>query len=307
MITPTGRAVEITNGGTRAVIGSVAAVLRSLTVDGIRLNEPIADDERPGYANGIVLAPWPNRVADARWTYAGEPQRLAVTEPDRMNALHGLLRWADYEVRQRTPDAVVLGAIIPPQEGWPFLLDTWVEYRALPDGLAVRHGVRNRSAERAPYGTGAHAYLRVGDAPVEDLVVTLHADGFIETDERLNPVAEHDVDGTIYDLRPGVRVGDIGGRLDTAFTRVRHRPGGEVARLTDPSTGRSLVLAQDADWHYAQVFTPTDFPAATGPRQAITIEPMTAPPNALNTGEGLIWLEPGEEWSGGWELRLAVR
>lgn len=306
VITPTGRSIELGGGGTRAVVGTVAAVLRSLEVDGVRLTEPLPDGASPRYASGIVLSPWPNRVGGARWTLDGAPQQLAITEPERGNAIHGLLRYADYEIRERTPESVVLGAIVPPQSGWPFLLDTWVEYRALPDGLAVRHGVRNHSAARAPYAVGAHPFLRIGDAPVEDLVVTVHADGWIESDERLVPVAEREVAGTRYDLRAGVRVGELGGRLDTAFTRVRHGEDGEVATLADPVTGRRLSLRQDADLRYLQVFTPMTFPGAEGrARQAIAIEPMTAPPDALRSGEGLVWLEPGEAWGGGWSLQLS--
>jgi aldose 1-epimerase len=29
---------------------------------------------------------------------------------------------------------------------------------------------------------------------------------------------------------------------------------------------------------------------------------MTAPPDALNSGQGLIWLEPGATWQGSWGL-----
>ena len=307
MITPTGRPVELASGSVRVLLGTVAAVLRSLEVDGVRLTEPIADDEHPRSANGIVLAPWPNRVRDGRWQLDGAEQRLALTEPAQGNAIHGLLRYADYEIRERRADAVVLGAIIPPQQGWPLLLDSSVEYRALPDGIAVRHRARNLGVRRAPYAVGAHPFLRLGDAPVEDLVVTVHADGWIETDERLLPIAERGVAGTSRDLRSGVRVGDVGGRLDTAFTRVRHRADGEVAALHDPATGRRLSLRQDVDWRYLQVFAPKAFPGADGRgRQAIAIEPMTAPPDALRSGEGLVWLEPGEEWEGGWELRLTA-
>jgi aldose 1-epimerase len=31
---------------------------------------------------------------------------------------------------------------------------------------------------------------------------------------------------------------------------------------------------------------------------------MTCAPDALNSGDGLQWLEPGEQWVGGWSLAL---
>lgn len=300
-ITPTGRAVELVAGATRVGVGTVAAVLRSLNVGGVDITEPLAPGHAPSFGSGIILAPWPNRVRDAIWHASGQPLQLAMTEPERRNALHGLLRFADYEVRELTGDSVLLGAVIPPQTGWPYFLDTWVRYTAVPDGVEVTHGALNLSAERAPWAAGAHPFFRVGDTPVGELTVTLHAEGWIETDDRLLPVAERDVEGTHADLRSGRRVDDI--ELDTAFTRVRHvtRPDGrgEIATLAGP---RGVVSVwSDADWRYAQIFTTSAFAAdADGPRRAIAIEPMTAPPDALNSGEGLVWLEPDESWEGRW-------
>ena len=50
---------------------------------------------RPAY-RGALLAPWPNRVVDGRYTFDGEEQQLPLTEPERGHALHGLLVWADW-------------------------------------------------------------------------------------------------------------------------------------------------------------------------------------------------------------------
>ena len=43
---------------------------------------------------GQVLAPWPNRIRDGRYTFDGEAHQLALTEPARHNAIHGLVNWA---------------------------------------------------------------------------------------------------------------------------------------------------------------------------------------------------------------------
>jgi aldose 1-epimerase len=39
-------------------------------------------------------------------------------------------------------------------------------------------------------------------------------------------------------------------------------------------------------------------------RQGLGVEPMTAPPNALATGELIVRLEPGEEHLARWGVRL---
>ncbi len=302
MRAPTGEQFELAAGRVRAVVTEVAAGLRMLTVDGVDVTEPFPEHVVPPSGDGIVLSPWPNRVADARWTLDGEVQQLDITEPERGNALHGLLRHSPYRVLERADGAITLGATVFPQHGYPFLLDTTVRYELTEDGIRVTHGVHNVSDRRAPYAVGTHPFFRIGDVPTEELTLTLHASTRIETDERLNPVAEVPVEGTAYDLRGGRRVGDLA--LDGAFADVALVDGAS-AELTAPD-GRRVRLLQDPDWDFVQVFTRVDFPKDGGAGFAIAIEPMTAAPNALNSGRGLRWLEPDERWQGGWGVRYSA-
>ena len=305
-IHPTGRSLVLEREGVRAEIGSVAAVLRSLTVHGADLTLPIPADRPPAMCNGIILSPWPNRVRAGRWMLDGAPQQLDITEPDRGGALHGLLQFAEYQVTEQSPDAVTLAATIFPQHGWPFLLETWVRYELAPDGLTVTHGARNLSAAPAPYATGSHPYLRVGNAPIAELELTVPASSYFEVDDRLDPIGEVTVEGTAYDVRTPHRVGDLA--FDTAFGEVQHANAadgrGDVAWLTAPDGSRT-TLWQSTAWGYVQVFTTHEMPTADGQIDAIAIEPMTAPPDALNSGQGLIWLGQGETWEGSWGLRYS--
>ena len=78
--------------------------------------------------------------------------------------------------------------------------------------------------------------------------------------------------------------------------------GGVATSSLLDETGRGAELWQDSAYPYVVVFTPRAFPGATGPKHAAAIEPMSAPANALNTGQGLVWLEPGESWRGHWGI-----
>jgi aldose 1-epimerase len=210
-----------------------------------------------------------------------------------------LLEFTDYQVIAQQDDMVELAACIAPQHGWPFAMDTAVRYRLVPDGITVTHTVQNRSDRRAPWAVGTHPFLRVGPAPVEDLTLELAAHTFFPVDERLNPTGPAVEVAGVTDLRLPRRVGDL--RLDTAFGDVRHREGGESAWLVAPD-GSSTALWQDASWAYLQVFTTPSFPRPERPGTAVAVEPMTAPPDALNSGEGLVWLDPDERWEGSWGL-----
>jgi aldose 1-epimerase len=71
-----------------------------------------------------------------------------------------------------------------------------------------------------------------------------------------------------------------------------------------PPGGPTLRLSGDPVWRYLQVFSGDTVPQVERRRQGLAIEPMTCPPNAFTTGEGLIVLEPGESFRGAWRLEL---
>lgn len=300
----TGEQYLLRRGDSVARIGQVGAVLRDYTVAGTGYTETWPADAPAPHACGVVLMPWPNRVAGGRWTWQGSPQRLDITEPETGNASHGLLRYTPYRPSAGTEDSVTLAASIYPQHGWPFTLDTTVTYALTDSGLAVTHRVSNRGTGEAVFGCGAHPYLRIGDVPVDDLLVTVRAGSYFVTDQAMIPVEKRPLDGALAGLPHGISL--RGQHLDTGFADLELVAGRIEHTLAAPN-GRTLTLWADPDFAYTIVFTPDDFPNDTsretaGQHRALAIEPMTCPTNALNTGEGLIRLEPGESWQASWGL-----
>jgi aldose 1-epimerase len=306
MRAPTGEQFRLTRstplGLAEAVIVEVAASIREFRIGGVELTEPYGEFSLPPFGDGIVLVPWPNRVEDGVWSLNGAKQQLDITEPERHNAIHGLLRNAPYRVIEQSDDAVTLGATVFPQHGYPFFLETSVRHELTDEGMTVTHRITNESDDPAPVAIGTHPFFQIGDVPTEDLTLTVHAGSRFPVDERLNPSAEIAVDGTDYDLRGGRTVAEL--NLDDAFGDVK--PVDQVtATLTAPD-GRSVSLWQDDNFPYVQVFTTRIFPRGTGHVTAIAIEPMTAPANAFNSGQSLKWLNPGETWQATWGIRYTA-
>lgn len=297
-----GRQFELLRGGAVARVGQVAAVLREFSVDGVHFTETWDDAEVPPMGCGIILVPWPNRIRDAKWTYQGKQQALDITDLALGHATHGLLRNTAYAVGEHLADSVTLQASVYPQHGYPFTLDTSVSYALGEDGLTVTHRLVNAGAAAAPFGVGAHPYLRVGAHPVSDLTITLSGTEYARVDDRLIPEAIEPVDGTANDLRHGVSLGVL--EADVALTGFAVHDGRVEHRLDAPD-GTALVIWAAEDFGWAQVYSPSNFPGSGKPdqRKAIAIEPMTCAVNAFNTGAGLRWLEPGETWSASWGLR----
>lgn len=293
---PTGPQYEISRGRARAKIGSVAAVLRGFAVDGVDFTE-VWDDSRPApYGCGIVLAPWPNRIADGTWTLDGRTMLLDLTDRSNNAAIHGLLRNTAYDLVSVDESSVTLGAAIYPQHGYPFTLDTLVTYALLDEGLTVTHRLVNVGEGTAPFGIGAHPYLKVGEHPVGDLRLQIDAASYLPIDERKAPTGREPVDGTPFDLRSGVRLGAAD--LDHCYADLTPAGDRHEARLTAPD-GTGVLLWADLSFNYLQVFTPRDFP---GRDLTVAIEPMTCPANAFNSGEALRHLAPGESFEASWGL-----
>ncbi len=304
MTPPTGRQHHLRrpgrHGGVTATVSELAASLRSLRVAGSALVQEYPDDLPPPGAAGVVLVPWPNRVAGARWVLDGEVQLLDATEPSTGNASHGLLRNTGNAVQEESEESVTLTATVFPQHGYPFHLETSVGYQLVDDGIRVTHTLVNRSEAAAPFAVGAHPYLRVGDAPVEELTLTVSGETYLEADDRQIPVGARPAAGTEHDLRHGVRVGDH--RFDTAYSDLQEIDGAYRHRLHGPD-GASTELWTDTAFGYVQVYMRSGFPGPRGPELALALEPMTAPADALNSGDGLNWLDPGATGSASWGLR----
>ena len=288
MRAPTGDQYDLEFGDLTATVTQVAAGLRTLRYAGVDILEPFPEDSTPPSADGIVLMPWPNRVKDGVWELDGVPQRLALTEPALGNASHGLLRFRPYTLVERTDSAVTQAATIYPEAGYPFILDTTVTHELDTEGLTVTHTVTN---------LGAHPYVRIGDVPATQLTLTVHAGTRFETDDRLNVTGEAPVAGTRFDLSGGGVVADLDLNVGLGDLRM---PAEHVLAAAD---GRTVTLWSDASFGYVQVFTHRAFATKEAGEVALAVEPMTAPANALNTGQGLRWVEPGETWTAQWGIR----
>lgn len=303
MTLPTGEQFELetttSTGDVRATVTAVAAGLRTLTINGIDLVPPFGEDETPPSGSGIVLVPWPNRIRDGVWTHGDQTYQLAITEPARGNAIHGLLRYTEYVPVEQDRDSVTLAATIHPQMGYPFTVRTAVRYELVSDGLKVTHFLENLGGDPAPVAVGTHPFLKIGGVPTEELVLRLDAASHLEVDDRLLPTGEVHVGGTEWDFREGRRVGDV--QLDDAFGELGATDGTVEHTLTAPD-GRSVSVWADDEFAYVQVFTTESYP---GESKAIAVEPMTAPADAFNSGKGVRWLDPGEQWEISWGIRFA--
>ncbi|HWJ08660.1 MAG TPA: aldose 1-epimerase family protein [Nocardioides sp.] len=292
MSAPTGEQHVLSSGDHRAVV-TQSGVLRELTHAGRHLVDGFAEDAMPSGGRSQLLVPWPNRLRDGRYEFGGTTHQLALTEPKRSNASHGLVRWVSWTVVRREAAAIELAYFLPAQTGYPWALDLRTTYALADDGLTVTQSATNRADSPAPYASGAHPYLLAGPGPCDDWELELPAATYLTVDEeRLLPTGRACFDGIV-----GSPLG--GTVLNHAVTDLTRDAEG-VARVRLLAGGTGTELWVDGNHRWLQVYTGDDTPT---PRVSVAVEPMTAPPDAFNSGEDLVVIEPGATFTANWGIR----
>ncbi|MGH7612087.1 MAG: aldose 1-epimerase family protein [Candidatus Dormibacteria bacterium] len=301
---PSGEQFAIANGEQRATVVEVGGGIREYFGGTRPVLDPYPLKALCDGAHGAPLIPWPNRLADGRYRFDGQDYQVPLTEPEKQNAIHGLLRWRSWSLRSKEAGRATLGVRLYPTPGYPFLLDLEIEYRLDDQGLTVTTTARNLGDRACPYGLGQHPYLSPGeDARVDDCSLELVAATRILTDpERQLPVGREAVAGSDYDFRQERKVGGL--EVDYPFTDLeRDQEGRAWARLRGPD-GRRAELWVDRSYPILEIYT-GDTLSPERRRRGLGTEPMSCPPNGFQTGEGLIRLEPGAEIRTAWGARLA--
>ena len=279
--------LELHHGRYTALVSPSGAALAALTFDGHDIVLPVPDGDVASGYQGKTLAPWPNRIRGASYRAHGKRERLAVTEPETGDALHGLVCWQEFTVIAHEPSQVRLVTRVLPQPGYPFTIRLLVSYTLNDRGLHASASVINQGDRDTPYGIGAHPYLRCGAAAPDRCELTVPT----ETRVRLGAVQEELEVASVLGAR-GKPVLVDGNRVDHAFTGL---PQHWNVHLRDPRTGLWVRVSSGTRW--MQIYT-----GDRVGRAGIAVEPMTCPPNAFNSGIDLVWLRPSGSHVFTWKL-----
>jgi galactose mutarotase-like enzyme len=299
---PTGQQWRIGHGQHEVVVCEVGATLRHYAVGETPVLDGFGPDEWSHAGRGQVLAPWPNRLADGRFEFNGVRAQAALDEPERRNAIHGLVRWLPWTLQTRHQNQLSLRLQLHPSPGYPFSLLLELEYHVGREGLTVTTTAQSLEEGPVPFGIGFHPYLTAGTETIDGAILHVPARHTLDLDDRGLPTgALTPVTGTDRDFSGSRFVGPA--VLDTAFTTLERDGDGIVrAGLDAPGGATGATLWADAGFSYLMVYTGDTLGDVARRRRAVAIEPMTCPPNALRSGTDVIVLQPGQEWTGRWGI-----
>jgi aldose 1-epimerase len=230
-------------------------------VDQELLHQPETLAELTQHRSGTpVLFPTPNRVRDARMTFAGRSFGFAPNS--EANFIHGLVRdrpWQAQRPRAGAASASVSlfidwSASQPEFARFPIRHRLTVTYTLRSSGLRIAYAVENQAAEPLPFGFGLHPFFRA-PARRSDALLVVPASHYMEAEAmlptgRLLPVA-----GTRFDLRKPTPLDALA--LDDAYTGlIPGRAPGFVRR----DLGLRVTLAGSRPFTHVVVYTPAAHP-----------------------------------------------
>lgn len=304
-----GQQVHLRNGVLRASITTIGASLRELTAAGRPLIVPFdADEIRPSH-RGATVAPWPNRIVDGSYSWAGKSHQLPLNEVARGHAIHGLTSWLNFEIVSHSGSVAELSAVIEPQPGYPWRLRIDTTFTLDGEGLTQEVLATNLSGETVPYGLCPHPYLIAGSGRADDWTLTLPAGKVLTVSEpRLIPESLQPVehDAARFDFRTARKIGDV--KLDHAFTELTRdeHERAAVQLMADDGSGVTMSWGEELGW--VQIYTADnarDTPAHIASHRAgVAVEPMSCAPDAFHAGAeaGLVALASGATHTASWTI-----
>jgi galactose mutarotase-like enzyme len=246
---------------------------------------------REGHTTAIpLLYPWANRLSRRSYEADGERVSLRGVElhtDDNGLPIHGLmLARPEWDVTRlgatgrsaRVAASFDFGARDDLLAAFPFPHEVAVDVTLTRSALRIVTSVRPTGLRPVPVAFGWHPYLRLPGAPRDRWELTLPARAHARLDKRGIPTGR---------ARPvDAETAPLAGRsLDELYALGVDR----VLSLATP--GRRLTLTYDDGYPYAQVYSPAG-------AAFCAIEPMTAPTNALVTGDHPT-VRPGATFSAG--------
>jgi galactose mutarotase-like enzyme len=274
-------------------IGMVGASLKHSGDELLGQRGGLARYEATRSTMGIpLLHPFANRLSGFTYTAAGQTVRLDPDSPlvkQDPNGLpiHGFLGASPYwEVLGAQADessarlSAELDFAAHPEylEGFPFPHHLRIDTSLVGSTLTIRTVLTPTGDVPVPLSFGFHPYFTLPGVDRADWRVELPVRKRLVTDDRQIPTGAAEP----AEVEPG----PLGERtFDDGYTDVT-----DTARFLLAGGGRRISVELVAGYHYAQVYAPDD-------DDVVAYEPMTAPTNALVSGQGLELVPPGESRS----------
>jgi aldose 1-epimerase len=275
--------------------GMLCASLRHRGVEILGRVENLESAAAKGSTAGIpFLHPWANRLAGLNYCAAGtdvalDARSLFLHFDGHGLPMHGvpwaLLNWEVIDAKQDMLLAKLEWGRCELLALFPFRHRVEMRASLRPDGLTLETTLIASAEGPVPVSFGFHPYFALPELPRAKWRLEIPAMRRLVSDPRGVPTGEDELFGG-YDGLLGESV------FDDGFALLEGRAAFSIA-----GAGRKITIEFLEGYGYAQVYAPKD-------KDYVALEPMTAPTNALASGEALKLLEPGGRYRAAFRVRV---
>ncbi|NEP09703.1 MAG: aldose epimerase [Symploca sp. SIO2C1] len=222
-----------------------------------------------------ILFPICGNLPDNTYIYKGQQYTLKQ---------HGFARNLPWYVKEQGTDGLLnltlaLNSNDQTRAVYPFDFELAFTYQLQGDTLDIQQRYTNHSSEPMPFSVGFHPYFRTGDKTQLQFEI---------------PASEYqDRDGVVYPFSSTFDLEQD--EIDVAFRQLQARS----ASFTDTESQLEVTLS------YSDIYSTLVFWTVKG-KDFHCVEPWSAPRNALNTGESLTQLHPGESVEALFSLKVKL-
>lgn len=261
---------------------------------------------RRGPLGTPVLYPTPNRVRDAKFTFAG---RTFEFEPnDGTRFLHGLVRDIPWECDEPivTDECVSVAMRIAFEPGVP-IYDLFpirntleIDYTLVPGTIRLDFRVHNHDPEQLlPFGLGIHPFFQIL-GPRESVRLQVPAKKWMEAIDLLPTGRLLNLEEGPADLREPTRLSELD--LDDLFWGLE--PDHPMIIYYD-DIGKKVTLTASDLFTHSVIFTPQTFPLFSVENQSCSTDAHNLYARGLDEEAHLSVLEPGQTLSAWIEIAVA--
>lgn len=244
----------------------------------VPLLAPLADPAA-GFSTGcFIMAPFANRIAGGRFSWAGEDHAIPMNRPEAQVAIHGFARERMWQVTGSDEASITLQQReASPQHPWRYLAQ--MSARLSADGITLALSLTSEAESPLPFGFGLHPYF----PRKPDTAISFTAAGTFTSDAASFPVPPLRALAGMGAGQPAPLSAYEG--LDQFFAGWAPAE----AEILQPSSRTCIRLTGGGAFRHLHVFVPQG-------REVFCIEPVSHAPDILNRPE---LNAPGEQNSGG--------
>ncbi len=264
----------------------LGASLQELTINKTSIIKPLAPLTYNNTYASSILFPFANRIKDGTYTFNNNTYTLPINEPDRNNALHGLVFNKTFEViKEKATETYACITLLYEEknrtEGFPYTYAIQLKYTLETNGLSLEVLIKNTDNKTFPFTTGWHPYFYSADLNKSSLHFASNTQ--LVFNERCITTGTMAVSNTAnFDLKDK--------QLDDCFVLNNND-----IQFNTPNY--RLLISSSSEERFLQIYTPPK-------KNTIAIEPTTGVPDSFNNKMGLRTLLPKKTYQVHWNLKL---